>query len=180
VVASIPFAGSLAASACAPSIGGSCTQSSDCSVQGNRACDSSQPGGYCTVINCTPNSCPDNAVCTTFGTSLPGCFYNDYDAPSRTARSLCMAHCSQDSDCRQNDGYVCRDPRQPPWSAAIVDSNQSQKVCIVPSTQPQVPSIMQPAACGGGDAGDGAAPSVDASTEAQSGEAGEVDATDGG
>jgi hypothetical protein len=120
--------------ACSATIGSPCTQSSDCSVQGNRVCDTSQPYGYCTVFGCGRNSCPNNAVCATFNTSLPGCAYDDYQAPARTARTLCLSPCQQDSDCRASEGYVCDDPKAPPWSATIVDDNQNQKVCIVAAT----------------------------------------------
>jgi hypothetical protein len=41
-----------------------------------------------------------------------------------------MKTCASDGDCRA--GYVCRDPRQPPWDAILLDDNQSELVCIVP------------------------------------------------
>ena len=118
-------------SACTPGIGDKCTQSTDCSVTGTLVCDTSQSDGYCTVLNCTDNSCPNSAVCVMFQSTVPGCAYDDYQSPSRTGRSFCMAHCSRDSDCRESEGYSCRDPRAPPWNAAILDDNQSQGVCIV-------------------------------------------------
>ena len=112
---------------CAPKIGDACTQSTDCSTQGNRVCDTSEIGGYCTIFDCARNSCPDMASCVVFDVSVPGCAYNDYLAPARTGRALCMARCQSDSDCR--GGYECVDPRQPPFSAVILDDTQ-QKVCI--------------------------------------------------
>jgi hypothetical protein len=42
-----------------------------------------------------------------------------------------MEHCARDSDCQVSEGYVCRNPSQPPWAGAIIDDNQSQSVCIV-------------------------------------------------
>jgi hypothetical protein len=114
-------------SGCAPKIGDACTQSTDCSTQGNRVCDTSQVGGYCTIFDCARNSCPDMASCVVFNVSPPGCAYDDYLAPERTGRSLCMARCESDSDCR--GGYECVDPRQPPFSAVILDDTQ-QRVCI--------------------------------------------------
>lgn len=119
------------ATGCTPRIGDKCALSTDCAVSGGRVCDTSQPGGYCTILNCTNGSCPDNAVCVTFQSSVPGCEYNDYESPSRTGRSFCMAHCSDNSDCRQSDGYICKDPTGSPWNAAILDNNQSQSVCII-------------------------------------------------
>ena len=121
-----------AGAGCSPSIGSSCVVSTDCSAQGDRICDTAEPGGYCTVINCGSGTCPDNAVCVEFGPSASGCPYSDYAAPGRFAMSFCMQACSSDSNCR--DGYVCRDPRQPPWSAAVLDNNVGQRICIAPST----------------------------------------------
>jgi hypothetical protein len=123
--------GSLAAAGCAPKIGDKCVLSTDCSQQGTLVCDTSQPSGYCTQLNCTNGSCPNDAVCVEFQSSVPGCAYDDYQSPSRTGRSFCMAHCSSPSDCRQSDGYTCADPTLAPWSAAILDNNQAQSVCIV-------------------------------------------------
>jgi hypothetical protein len=146
---------------CAPSIGDHCNSSTDCSVQGNRTCDTSQPGGYCTVLGCTANSCPNSAACVVFRVSIPGCAYDDYHAPARTGRALCMAHCDQDSDCRQSDGYVCANPTGPQWRAAILDDKQN-KVCIQLGSDAGVTTSVTPcsaASSGSPDAGSpGAAP----------------------
>jgi hypothetical protein len=133
-LALLGLAPALALSACSPTIGAGCVQSTDCSSQGNRVCDTSQPEGYCTVIGCADNSCPDHAVCVTFGVALPGCGYNDYQAPSRTSLTLCLEHCKSDSDCRAAEGYVCIDPTAAPLSGRILDDNQNQKVCVVAAT----------------------------------------------
>jgi hypothetical protein len=127
----------LALTGCQPHIGDQCVLSTDCSVSGDRQCDISQPGGYCTQFSCTTNSCPDNASCVVFEPTVPGCPYDDYSSPARTAESLCMKTCQGDGDCR--GGYVCRDPRQLPWSALILDDNQTERVCIVPP-DPGAPS----------------------------------------
>jgi len=119
----------LAASGCTPSIGDKCSLSTDCSLRGDRLCDTSQPGGYCTVFNCGANSCPDQAACVLFNPSIQGCGYNDR-SPSRTGRSFCLAKCGSDGDCRA--GYTCSDPRGAPWSAIILDDDQSKLVCIAP------------------------------------------------
>jgi hypothetical protein len=115
---------------CTPAVGDRCTLSTDCSIQGTRVCDTSQPNGYCTLFACTPNSCPDNAACVELNASVPGCPYDDYGAPSRSGRAMCLKTCGSDSDCRQGEGYVCADPRQSPWTA-ILDTNQSEHVCMV-------------------------------------------------
>jgi hypothetical protein len=121
---------SAAATGCTPKIGDKCVLSTDCSQQGTLLCDTSQPGGYCTQLNCTSGSCPNNAVCVEFQSAVPGCMYQDYASPSRTGRSFCMAQCNGNSDCRQSEGYVCMPPTGPPWNAAILDNNQNQSVCI--------------------------------------------------
>jgi hypothetical protein len=186
----IGLAVSLAALAlvgCKPSIGSRCTLSTDCSSQGDRLCDTAQSGGYCTVLNCIGNSCPDNAVCVMFEVSVPGCQYNDYSAPERTGQAMCMQHCTADSDCRQSDGYVCSDPRKAPWFAAILDDNQGQRVCIAATSDtdagqsdagvcalslPPLPPLPDATALGdgGGDAATGpvleAGSQADAATDA--------------
>jgi hypothetical protein len=120
---------------CTPHVGDHCNVNSDCSLQGTLVCDNSQPNGYCTLFNCAPNKCQDQAVCVLTHAGVPGCPYDDYQSPSRTARSMCLAHCSQDSDCRTGDGYVCED--QSSHRFVILDSNQNQKVCVLaPATLP--------------------------------------------
>jgi hypothetical protein len=52
--------------ACGRSIGDSCTTNTDCSPNGDRICDVSQPGGYCTIDGCNDQSCPSEAVCMRF------------------------------------------------------------------------------------------------------------------
>jgi hypothetical protein len=121
----------LVLSGCTPRIGDKCTLNTDCSIQGTLVCDNSQPNGYCTFFNCGPDSCQNKAACVMLNASIPGCPYNDYDSPPRTGRTMCLAQCQQDSDCRTSDGYVCRSPKEAPWNAQILDDDQSQKVCIV-------------------------------------------------
>jgi hypothetical protein len=84
----------LAAPSCKKVIGDSCSQSTDCSLQGDRVCDLTQRDGYCTIDSCDPGTCPDNAVCVAFNANA-----------RRLTRRFCMAPCDRDSDCR--DGYRC-------------------------------------------------------------------------
>jgi hypothetical protein len=99
------LAGSLfgALGACAPEIGDECETSTDCSVNGDRFCDVAQPGGYCTVIGCDPDTCPDDALCVEWR----------YE-PTRSAQTWCMASCGKTSDCDRGLGrddrgssYLC-------------------------------------------------------------------------
>ena len=76
--------------ACTPEIGDKCIVSTDCSVQGDRLCDTSQPDGYCTQLNCRGNDCSDEAACVLFNSAVPGCNFDDRPRPygSRIARSF--------------------------------------------------------------------------------------------
>lgn len=96
---------------CRPEIGDDCVSSADCSAQGDRLCDSSQPDGYCTIFGCEPDDCPEGSVCIGFGLELdPACENVSSTDPRwpRFERTFCMAACEETSDCR--DGYVCSAP----------------------------------------------------------------------
>lgn len=80
--------------ACAPAVGDSCVSSSECAP--GQICDTASPGGYCTILDCEANSCPGNSVCVGFELVV-----------------ACMETCSSDNDCRERDGYVCRDDLGP-------------------------------------------------------------------
>jgi hypothetical protein len=69
----------------------------ECSFNADRQCDLAQPGGYCTVPECDPDRCPDEAMCVEFDSNAP-----------RLARRYCMKTCNVDGDCR--GGYVCTHP----------------------------------------------------------------------
>jgi hypothetical protein len=163
---------------CTPSIGDHCALSSDCSIQGNRTCDTFQLGGYCTVVGCTANSCPDNAACVELGAGIPGCPYDEYAAPSRFGRSICMKSCGSDSDCRQDEGYVCVNPSDL-VQASVLDTVQSKKVCTVKGTSGV--SAVDAAVCsrsgpdlGGGQPAEGGADGAgEASADGVDGEGGE-------
>ena len=51
------------AAACRRGVGDECATSVDCSPNGDRICDLSQPGGYCTVDGCDARSCPEDSAC---------------------------------------------------------------------------------------------------------------------
>jgi hypothetical protein len=135
----------LAAAGCQPHIGGQCALSTDCSIDGSRQCDTSQPGGYCTIFNCSGDTCGTGAACLLFNPQVPGCPYDDYRSPARTARSQCMQVCNTNNDCR--GGYICVDARQQPWGAAILDDDQQQLVCIAPWSSVDVGSSADAAVC---------------------------------
>lgn len=116
----------FALAGCQPQIGDHCTLSTDCSSRGDRLCDTSQNDGYCTIFNCVGDDCPSEAVCVLFGSA--GCAKDDRRYP-RTARSLCVRKCNDDTDCRTAEGYVCVDPATDPYRAMNL-SDVSTKVCL--------------------------------------------------
>lgn len=82
---------------CSPSIGDSCSVSTDCDINGTRICDLAEPGGYCTIRGCDIGTCPDGeASCVQFRPDEP-----------RLTDSFCMYSCESDSDCRDDEGYRC-------------------------------------------------------------------------
>jgi hypothetical protein len=121
----------LSAVACGKSIGDDCTTSVDCSQDGNRDCDLSQPGGYCTINGCDEKFCPSESVCirvfpyeaqgttscdwltanqTAAGGGCPAdqiCLPDGICVPRVTERRFCEKSCGSNSDCRS--GYVCRE-----------------------------------------------------------------------
>jgi hypothetical protein len=141
---SIALAALLALCACQPEIGDSCSNASDCSVQEQRTCDTTYPGGYCTVLGCEADTCPEEASCVAFQSvisSAPEC--STYQARPRLQRTVCMKTCKNDGDCR--GGYDCVDLSLPnPWAATVVEANVSGKVCIQP---PPPPPTGDPAVC---------------------------------
>lgn len=118
--------------ACQPEIGDECSNASDCSVQEQRTCDTTYPGGYCTVLGCDADTCPEEASCVAFQSVLsiaPEC--SSVQSRPRLQRTVCMKTCSDDGDCRS--GYECVDlSRRNPWGATVVDQRASGKVCALP------------------------------------------------
>lgn len=86
----------LALGACAPEIGDECKTSLDCSSQGSRLCDRTQPHGYCTLRGCEQGTCPEESVCVKFRPQQ-----------ERLSTTWCMAKCDGDGDCRSDEGYRC-------------------------------------------------------------------------
>lgn len=118
---------------CKPKIGDDCQLSTDCAAAGDRLCDITSPGGYCTIYNCEPGSCPeDESLCVQFGwqrSALADCA--DPQSPSPYARSFCMATCKGDGDCR--DGYACQDlsSSDNAWGALLIDRDRGNRACLV-------------------------------------------------
>jgi hypothetical protein len=122
----------LALGACQPSIGDSCSNASDCSVQDQRTCDTTFPGGYCTVLGCGADDCPSEAACVGFQSVISvAAECASFQTRPRLQRSVCMLSCSKNSDCRGD--YECVDMSLPnPWGAVVVDRSANGKVCALP------------------------------------------------
>ncbi len=115
--------------ACAAEIGDSCLLGTDCSPSGERICDLSQEDGYCTVVGCDYDTCPEEGVCIRFFVGqfndkacdpLTEDLASDSDAcsldemcplqgfcvPRSAEARYCMRRCDSNDDCRA--GYECR------------------------------------------------------------------------
>jgi hypothetical protein len=158
---------------CAPKIGDACSVSTDCSATGGRLCDSTQPGGYCTLFNCEPGSCPSEAICVAFKahpSQAAACA--DPQGSARLERTFCMAKCSKNSDCRA--GYACIDMnvRNNPFGAVVVEHGADKgkvdgRVCAVPLSGAPVSADADTAVCTGQD--DGGYGSFEAGPDAEAG-----------
>ena len=122
----------MGAAGCKAKIGDSCSLSTDCSATGDRLCDTSQPGGYCTLFNCEPGRCPDEAVCVAFRVVADGtdATCDDPQRWARFERSFCERTCGSNSDCRA--GYTCANEAAltMTWNAKIAEPDQSANVCV--------------------------------------------------
>jgi hypothetical protein len=101
----------LAGGGCAAEIGDDCGYDVDCSPNMNRNCDRNQPGGYCLILGCDPDTCPSEAVCVEFttpcpdGTDVGTCAQLE----ENRERTYCLRHCGKNGDCRS--GYACVVPQ---------------------------------------------------------------------
>jgi hypothetical protein len=115
------------AAGCGKQIGDACIVSSDCDPNGLRVCDIADKEGYCTIMGCDYNTCPEEATCVRFftggfdnkpcdptadnandGCSLDElCTLDGHCVPRSAELRFCMKTCDSDGDCR--DGYECRD-----------------------------------------------------------------------
>jgi hypothetical protein len=140
----------LVLAACQPDIGDPCSTPIDCSFGGERICLTDQPGGYCTIFNCEPNRCPDEAVCVAFRATLSeveGC--RGELGGERLQRTFCLKRCSSDGDCRS--GYACVSVSADyPFSARVLDrGREGARVCAVPYSGEPLPEDRSGDVCSG-------------------------------
>ena len=110
----------LAGVGCAPEIGDDCKTSLDCSSQASRLCDRTQSHGYCTIKGCELGTCPEEAVCVKFRPS-----------EERLSVTYCMLKCSEDDDCRNDEGYRCTSAEA--FGDAEILGKSSQQFCATPA-----------------------------------------------
>lgn len=80
---------------CSKQVGDPCRTSIDCSINGDRSCDISQPGGYCTVEGCDDASCPEDSTCvrlfpTPFLTQACDPRHEDLDEDACRPEDVCV------------------------------------------------------------------------------------------
>lgn len=130
---------------CAPQIGDGCGNSSNCSINGDRICDTAQPGGYCTIFECQPDRCPDSALCVRFNPT-----------PARRAVTACMRRCAGDSDCRSE--YECRSVAEleaQGLAVRVTDASRGDRFCVARGSTGAmlIESALEVVPAPGGDAG---------------------------
>ncbi len=140
----------LGLAGCQPGIGDDCETSADCSANGDRLCDITQPGGYCTIFNCEPDTCPEDSVCVLFSanpSTVSGC--QNASGTSPYQRSFCVKTCEEEGDCRSS--YSCIDIDVPgnPWGAVLIDSGESGRICVVPYSAAPPPEDRSGDVCSG-------------------------------
>ena len=123
----VPLVFAFGLAGCTPAIGDACSYATECAANGTRTCDTTQPGGYCTLGNCDRGTCPAGSVCVLFEAQEPGCPTNDRATP-RLARTYCMATCESTGDCRGS--YTCAHPAALPWAGTVLDDHPTQAVCL--------------------------------------------------
>jgi hypothetical protein len=127
---------------CEVLIGDECTSAAECSQEEPRLCLTQAlegyPGGYCTIFNCDPGTCPGEAVCVGYRSHLSttaecsGPF-----AEARLQRTFCMRSCNSGADCRP--GYACIDlGDENPWGAEVLERGRNTKVCALAYSGPEV------------------------------------------
>jgi hypothetical protein len=140
------------APACGKEIGDSCNTNVDCDQNGNRDCDLSQPGGYCTINGCDEKSCPSEAVCIRIFpyeamgstcqldsdcTSNELCLPEGFCVPRASERRYCERTCGDNGDCR--GGYVCH---QAGIEGQTADTSSYGSVALVATNANQSTNVV--------------------------------------
>lgn len=115
--------------ACSQNVGDACENDSDCENEGRQICDTSLPGGYCTLLDCEGGGCPGEAACVGFQSSVSSAEEcRSLQSRPRLQRTACLLVCSGDRDCRS--GYVCQQLGENPWAATSLENRSVERVCV--------------------------------------------------
>ena len=125
---------------CNAEIGDECAYDIDCSPDGDRTCDNNQPGGYCLIITCSPDQCPNEASCVEFITPSPDLEQENEDAsalyaqlePNRS-RTYCLKRCRTDSQCRGSYHCAIGEELEVELNAEIIDTKYTDRGICVPN-----------------------------------------------
>lgn len=145
--------------ACQSKIGDDCVTDLDCSQVGDRVCDTTQPNGYCTQVDCDPYSCPEKeSVCVAFNHSVSdvgACNTRGETSPYR--RTFCMQTCKGADDCRS--GYACMDMTgDDPWGAEVIqDEPKRTTVCVLSMSYKEIEEDRSDEVCRGVESAGGGA-----------------------
>jgi hypothetical protein len=105
---------------CKRDIGDDCQTSVDCDPNGARACDLSQPGGYCTLLGCSETSCPGGSSCIRY-------------FPEKYLSKPCLPACEdlacRTGECGEPDPTQCL-PACPAECAGELDHCAADEVCL--------------------------------------------------
>jgi hypothetical protein len=126
----------LGGAACSHAIGDDCKTSADCDPSGTRACDLSQPGGYCTIAGCNETSCPSGSTCIRY---FPQMYLSKACDP--TCEDLaCDAGVAEDGGVADGDAAVnpAADGAVDDGGLVIEDDCEPDEVCVEVSNQPHV------------------------------------------
>ncbi len=102
----------LSAGACGKNIGDACGNNVDCSITGDRFCDTAPPNGYCTVEGCDVDSCPGDSVCVRFYVSLQSkpCYHSPDEVRGQTMGTTGPCNPDERCLCDESKAGACTDP----------------------------------------------------------------------
>jgi hypothetical protein len=117
----LALAVALSGAACKRQIGDDCKSAVDCDPNGTRACDLSQPGGYCTIQGCDETTCPSEATCIRY-------------FPTKYLTKPCNPRCEDqagvDAGCQEADAGPGQAGGDGGTGAAPVNDCAADEVCL--------------------------------------------------
>ncbi len=125
-----PLIAALLVAGCGAKIGDSCRTNIDCSPLGTRFCDIASTNGYCTMEDCSPTSCPSEAVCIRFFTAIqdepctfnPAVPFSQSDCTNGDERCVCD-QTDDNGNCVGNAGHCAPSSTERHWCMRSCSSN---------------------------------------------------------